>query len=86
MFYDDDDWDDPNLYLPNYFITCFSPEQLTMYRQAIDKYAERHPQHGMDIDTSGLWNPRKDPAFLCYNRGSLTEFWAILDSIRKTAN
>lgn len=91
--YDDDDdfyedmyyFEDLNLHLPNYFITCFSPEQLNVFRQAIGKYAEKYPQHNMDIDTSGSWNKLKDPALLCYDRGELTEFWKILESIRNTA-
>lgn len=74
--------DDPNLSLPNHFITCFDPEQLTLYRQAIDEYAVRHSQHGLDIDTSGSWNSSQNPALLCYQRGDLSEFWVIFEELK----
>jgi len=77
--------DDPNLSLPNHFITCFDLEHLTLYRQAIDAYAVRYPQHSFDIDTSGTWNSSQNPALLCYQRGDLSEFWVIFDELKAAA-
>jgi hypothetical protein len=79
---DRDCYDDPNLYLPPHFITCFDERELPVYRQAVDVYASRHPQHNLDIDTSGTWNSKQSPALLCFDRGELTEFWRILEAIR----
>lgn len=81
MFYDDLDNDGDGTHLPNYFVTCFDESKLTKYRQAIDEYAEKNPQHGLDIDTSGKWNPQGDPAFLCYDRGDLNAFWEIFEAL-----
>jgi len=77
--YDDYDYD-ANMYLPTHFVTCFEKSQLAKYRQAIEKYAEKHPHHGLVIDESGSWNGSKDPALLCYDRGDLGEFWEIFGS------
>jgi hypothetical protein len=78
----DDNWDDPNLYLPNYFVTCFDEYQLPVYQAAVAKYAIENPEHGLEIDTSGKWNDSKDPALLCYDRGSLHRFWDIFEAER----
>jgi 2'-5' RNA ligase len=86
MMCDLDDWyDDPNMYLPPEFITCFDEHQLPTYRQAIDVFASRNPQHSLDIDTSGSWNSLRQPALLCYDRSELKSFWMIFEALRLDA-
>jgi 2'-5' RNA ligase len=85
----DDFEDDPNLYLPNYFITCFDPSQLDRYKWAINEYAKIVPEHGLEIDMSGAWNDLKNPALLFFGeRGEdgLTAFWNIFESFKQSVN
>jgi hypothetical protein len=80
--FDDDHFDDPNLYLPAHFITCFDEYQLPVYQAAIAEYTIENPEHRLEIDTSGTWNDYNNPALLCFDRGNLHRFWDIFESKR----
>jgi hypothetical protein len=85
VMHDDDYLDDPNLYLPNHFVTCFASWDLPAYQEAIKRFTSLHPDCGLDL--SGEWNPSKGGALLYFNRGGaenhLTPFWELLEGVKK---
>lgn len=90
VMHDDDYLDDPNLYLPNHFVTCFASWDQPAYIKAVDSFQKLHPDCGLCLDLSGEWNPHKDGALLYYGRGGETNylalFWPHLETIKKELN
>lgn len=81
--YNDGEYDDPNLSLPNYFITCLNEDQVELHQKAIEIYAARTKQDPcLEIDLSGQWNASRSPALLCFKRGEITAFWEIVDELK----
>lgn len=78
------EYNDANLHLPSYFITCFDHEALPRYEEAIRRYALIDPEHRLDIDQTGTWNCLHQPALLWYRETGhrdLSEFWKIMRMI-----
>lgn len=82
-FDDRSDYYDANLELPNYFITCFNHTDIPKYQTAIDLFVAQNPgtAGSLEIDMSGQWNSTQSPALLCWNRGDLTAFWKIFETL-----
>ena len=85
--YDYDYLDDPNLYLPNHFVTCIASWQVPAYEKAVATFTAQYPDCQLELDGSGQWNVHRDTALLYYGRCGETNylqmFWQHLDKVKK---